>query len=342
MEGFTPNYLIAIDAGTSSTRVCLTDEKKRRLALFKSETGVRNTAIDGHNGALKQAVREGIEQVLHQSGVPLDRVRAVYAGGMITSNVGLAEIPHLTAPAGLSELAAGVRAAAVPNVCALPIHFVPGVKNDVPHVDLTTCGNMDMMRGEELETMALLSLLPPGKGYLLALPGSHTKFVAADASGRISGCLTTISGELLAALTHHTILADAVQGQFVEPGQYRRELVLAGYHEAERSGLGRAAFSARILTQFGAADPIGAANFLLGAVLREDAAVLESAQEHLGLSPETELVVAGKFPFQQALTDIFTESGLFAAVHGFQNPGELPLSALGAWLVAEKRGCFQP
>ena len=147
MEGFTPNYLIAIDAGTSSTRVCLTDEKKRRLALFKSETGVRNTAIDGHNGALKQAVREGIEQVLHQSGVSLDRVRAVYAGGMITSNVGLAEIPHLTAPAGLSELAAGVRAAAVPNVCALPIHFVPGVKNDVPHVDLTTCGNMDMMRG---------------------------------------------------------------------------------------------------------------------------------------------------------------------------------------------------
>lgn len=59
--------------------------------------------------------------------------------------------------------------------------------------------------------MALLSHFAPGKPYLLVLPGSHMKFVSVDREDRITGCLTSISGELLAAITTGTILADAVR-----------------------------------------------------------------------------------------------------------------------------------
>lgn len=328
--------LIAIDTGTSRTRVCLVEGGKRCLAQFQSDVGVRNTAIHGTNGELKQTVHDGIQQVLRESGLSICQIDAVYAGGMITSNMGFVEIPHLLAPVGLGELAAGVRTVSLPDVCDLPIHFVPGVKNNVSTADIQSCGKMDMMRGEELETMALLSRLPKGKAYLFVLPGSHTKFVSVDKRGKITGCLTTLSGEMLAALTCNTVLTDAVQGRFVEPKQYCGDLVLAGYREASKNGLGRAAFSVRILSQHGLVDSVGAANYLLGAVLQEDVRALKSMQDSLCVDSSCEMIISGKFTFQQALKEIFIHSGLFPIVREFTLQGELSLSALGTWLVAQK------
>ena len=100
---------------------------------------------------------------------------------------------------------------------------------------------MDIMRGEEVEVMALLSHFAPGKPYLLVLPGSHMKFVSVDREDRITGCLTSISGELLAAITTGTILADAVQRQFADPEQFDEQALLAGWRTAARTGLGRVA-----------------------------------------------------------------------------------------------------
>ena len=42
--------------------------------------------------------------------------------------------------------------------------------------------------------MAILDRFPPGKPMLLILPGSHNKFVSVDREGKITGCLTSISG----------------------------------------------------------------------------------------------------------------------------------------------------
>lgn len=62
--------------------------------------------------------------------------------------------------------------------------------------------------------------------------------------------MTTIAGELLSALTHHTILTDAMGGSFAQPKTYDREFMLAGANVCT-SGFGRAAFSARILRTLG-------------------------------------------------------------------------------------------
>lgn len=330
--------LIAIDGGTSTTRVCLVEEG-HCIARFQVPVGVRDTAASGSNQKLQEAVRQGISQVLESSGLSLEQVRGVYAGGMITSDVGLAEVPHLPAPVGLHELAAGVQALELPQVCSVPIHFVPGVKNNVSRVDWTTFAQMDMMRGEELEAVALLSLLPLGQEYLLVLPGSHTKFVMVDPAGKITGSLTTLSGELLAVLTRNTVLADSVHSKFVQKETYCRERVLAGCREAAESGLGRAAFAGRILTQFQVTDAVGAANYLLGAALWEDVRVLAALRKNLNLA--CQVVVAGKFAFRQALADLFQEFGPFTHVQAFPVPEEFSLSAKGAWLVAEAAGTLR-
>lgn len=44
---------------------------------------------------------------LRKAGLGIGQVDLVLASGMITSNVGLCEVPHLPAPAGLRDLAAG-------------------------------------------------------------------------------------------------------------------------------------------------------------------------------------------------------------------------------------------
>ena len=249
------SYIITLDTGTTNTRVVLWDSKFRPAASAKSEVGVRNTAIDGSNRRLKAAVKECLERVLRDAGTSYDEVEAVIASGMITSNVGLVEIPHCVVPAGADDLAAAVQEVSLPDVCPIPIHFVPGVKNSGGPIGFGNFEAMDIMRGEEVESIALLEQYPRGKSYLLVLPGSHMKFVSVNTKGQITGCLTSISGELLASITNDTIIADAVGRQFVAPEDYDRSMVLLGCDTAAKSGVGRACFSVSLCSRIKRSSP---------------------------------------------------------------------------------------
>lgn len=221
-------YILTIDSGTSNTRAVLWDLGPPCRGHGKSGVGVRCTAADGHNGRLKEAVRGCLEELLRRNAASWEQVERVMASGMITADVGLVEVPHVTAPAGLEELSASLAPVLVPDVCPLPIHFIPGVKNRVSGLSFETFEAMDIMRGEEVEACALIDRLGVRGEAVLVLPGSHTKFVSVGADGRIAGCLTTITGELLASIMHDTIIADSVKRTFVETDTYRREMVLRG------------------------------------------------------------------------------------------------------------------
>lgn len=325
-------YWITIDTGTTNTRVTVLKDGAL-AAQAKSETGVRVSAIDGDNHRLKEAVHQCLEDALARAGIDWDQVEGVAASGMITSNVGLCEIPHCTAPAGAAELAAAIRRVDMPEICPLPIAFIPGVKNADAPVDWQNFEAMDIMRGEEVEAMALLNHFAPGKPYLLVLPGSHMKFVSVDARGRITGCLTSISGELLASITTDTILADAVQRQFADPARFDSQALLAGWRTAAQTGLGRACFSGRILSQFAHQPPQAIAYYLLGAVLQSDVAAIRGSRA-LHVSPETEVVVAGKDPLRRAIAELLQADGACSAVHLYTPaPDALPMAAEGVLRV---------
>lgn len=327
-------YWITIDGGTTNTRIVLWDEQGRMTASCKSEVGVRITAIEGSPASLKKAVKEGIEQVCREAGITWEDVERIAASGMITSNMGLVEIPHIPAPAGIRELRAAAKTVLLPEVCPLPITFVPGVKNSIGRIDLTNFEQMDMMRGEEVETIGMLQHLEAGRPYLLILPGSHTKFVSVDGEGRITGCLTTITGELLQVITCNTLIADAVDKQFVSEDTYDREMLLAGYRAAARAGIGRACFSARILNTFAEKDKRRLANYLLGAVFQNDLTAVKGSSA-IQIDPGTVAVVAGKNPLRQALCDLLSEEKLFPFVQNFtHNPGT-PLASEGILLIVD-------
>lgn len=331
------NYIITVDTGTTNTRTILWDENRKMVRTEKAAVGVRNTAIDGNNSRLKAAVRDCLDALTRKAGISYEAVRCVIASGMITSNVGLVEIPHVVVPTGLQDLAKAVTEVSLPDVCPLPIYFIPGVKNSRGSIDWDNFESMDIMRGEEVESCAIIAHLPKGAPALLVLPGSHTKFISVNEAGQMTGCLTSITGELLSSITNDTIIADAVGHQFVEESTYDREMVLLGYHTAKKTGLGRTCFSGRILNQFVTKDHLKIANFILGAALQNDVTAIKNS-DALHVSKDTVVVVAGKNPFRQAIVDILGDEGGFASVSEYIPAENTPLSALGAYLVAEQRG----
>ena len=227
---------------------------------------------------------------------------------MITSNVGICEVPHLIAPAAPKQFREGMVSRLFSEIAPFPIEFIPGLRNSAERARLDNLSELDMMRGEETEAIGIWAHVRPEKDMMLILPGSHNKFISIRADGTICGCMTSISGELIDALTYHTILSDSVERAFLSAEAYQPELMLAGARACD-AGLGRSAFMARIMRTLGDFTADDARNFLLGAVLRMD---LDALEHFSAFSKEQTLVIAGKAPLAQALCDLFEAYGLHA------------------------------
>lgn len=301
---------LVIDCGTTNLRVTLLDSTNKALGTVKAEGGVRHTAIDGHNGRLRTMLKDSIDKVLADHGYTTADVERCVASGMITSNMGLLEIPHLAAPVSMQDLRDGMKEQVFEDIAPFPIAFIPGVRNFAGAVDMGNFSGMDMMRGEEVEAVGLYKLLSPGCAAMFVLPGSHNKFVSMGADGSILGCMTSISGEILDSLTHHTILANAVDHSFVAVEKYDAKMACAGAQECAHSGLGRAAFAGRILNTLGGRDASAIQSYLLGAVLALD---VQAMQAFMKEGEKVRVYVAGKAPVQQAMCDVLAALGVEGA-----------------------------
>ncbi len=321
-------YSLVIDGGTTNLRVTLLDAAGAILSTVKSEAGVSHTAIDGHNGRLKNALREAIGSLLSTASLTASDIAHCVAYGMITSREGLVEIPHLTAPTDVQALHQGMVMKSFADIASFPIAFIPGVKNDADTNTLDSFTAMDMMRGEETEAMGLWPLVRPVGPCVFVLPGSHNKLIQMGAAGQIQSCMTILSGELTNALTHHTILASAVEHSFATPEDFDMEMALVGYQEAEKAGLGRAAFAGRILSTLYKKPPQQVASYLLGAVLQSDIQALKAyATVH------TPLYIAGKEPLQTALCGLAHAAG-FTQVHPVKHETAGRMGVTGALRIA--------
>lgn len=288
--------IMTIDTGTTNTRVKVWYQDKV-VASSLVEVGVRDTAITGSKVKLQQGVKEALEMARVQAGMDWADIGLILASGMITSNVGLYEIPHVFAPAGIGELAQAMLAVTIPEVCEKPIWFIPGVKNNITQVHLDNCEAMDIMRGEEVETFGLIHQLGLKGPAVFVLPGSHTKFIKIDGQNRIVASTTTLAGELLGVITNNTILANALGSSF--PEKLEDVFLLEGASYVERLGLNRVCFMVRLLDQFTGYSRNEKANFLLGAVLGTDLLSLKYSKA-LEIHRDLPVVIAGKKILKEA------------------------------------------
>lgn len=261
-------YLL-IDSGTTTTRVRLSDGRQV-LAQAVARVGARDTAADGHNGRLRAAVGELIRGL-----TPGREIAAIIASGMITSNLGLCEVPHLPAPVGPDELAAGIVTRQFPEICSQPICFIPGIKSLASGWDDLLGG--DILRGEEAEVTGLRSLLGITGSATFIHYGSHHKAIRTDESGRILGSETTLTGELLQAVSANTILASSVLP--ANEIELDAEAWQQGMKMALTGGIGRALFATRLTQQMLGKDRQVCANFLLGVLTTLDLPLIERARQ---------------------------------------------------------------
>ncbi len=264
-------YIVCIDTGTTNTRVCIRDEYNI-YAMIKKDVGVRITSIEGNNHTLIQTVATAYQEALTELKIAEHEISLILASGMISSNLGLLEVPHLVAPITLQDLSNGIVTKIIPEISSIHmIHFIPGVRNNY---DLSCCldpsnySTIDMMRGEEVEAFGVLDLEAFKVPAILILTGSHTKFVFINEDRQIESCLTTMAGETLMQYTKSTIISQSLNYSFAD--NIDSEYPIAGAKTAERLGLTRASFCIRTLEQFSDATLNQRENFLLGAVLSDD------------------------------------------------------------------------
>ena len=326
-------YVITIDCGTTNTRVALWNGNEI-AATSRSEAGVRDTARTGSTGFLAEAVGACLKEVTAKAGITPDAVQAVLASGMITSNIGLKEIPHLIAPAGLQELADGMAEVSLPAVWPKPMWFITGVRPNPGKVPADDIPGTDMMRGEETEMIALLEALKPALPCWLALPGSHSKYIPVDEKGRIMGSLSTLTGEMFQALATQTILASSVD---MAEKETDAGWLVRGYEAAKAFGLGRALYCTRLSQLWSDSTVAQRTSHLLGAILESDVHLLRSSPL---TNADMPIWVAGRGELKKALVTLLRHDGFFRDIRetpeGMEN-----LAALGAMAVARKRGILQ-
>ena len=268
-ESAEETCLICVDAGTTNTRVWLTAGDKV-IARARAGVGVRDTARDGSSERLRAALRELIHQVrdgARDQGFE-QAPQCVIAAGMITSPLGLAEVPHVQTPAGLNELAAATRQYSFPEITDLPIMLIPGARSGPRRCDPETAGTTDVMRGEETLLIGLHALGFIAPRWTLLNLGSHWKAIEFDQHYRIASSLTSMAGELIHTAQTQTILASSVPQS--RPGVIDRTWLEAGMREQRRSGLARALFCVRLLEQGSDGSAEQRLSFLIGAFLASD------------------------------------------------------------------------
>lgn len=286
-------YYLAIDGGTTNTRVTLTrgDEP---LDTVRVPIGARASIDD--TAPLKTAIREAIDTLLCRHALSVCDVHRILASGMITSEFGLCTLPHLPAPAGMAELHGAMHETAIPEISPIPFVFLRGVKYDGD-----TPLDADMMRGEETELMGILEKDAPAALYVL--PGSHSKLIEVDGDGRIRAFRTMMTGEMIAALAQNTILRDAVD---LRVGECERESLCEGYRCAREAGINQALFRVRILKKRFSYSPEKTYSFFLGAILQAEIDAIIA-------SPCHRVTVGGKAQIKRAtvmLLETFSDKEL--------------------------------
>lgn len=316
---------IALDGGTTNTRARLL-RGRQIVATARRSVGVRDNlqpetseppqagsdriplaiAAKGQRALLAQAIREVLDELLLPTSHSADQASSghalqpeyIAAAGMLSSEIGLVAVPHVEAPAGPDEVARGVSRNHIPAISELPIYFIPGIRTP-PGKGPDGWFAADVMRGEEVETWGAYAALreseeiTAGEPQAFLWPGSHTKLVEVDGAGRIIRSHTSLAGEFLQVVAHHTLLAASLPGRL--PDQVDRDAAEAGGRAVARDGLGRAAFLIRIADLTGALNAFERASFWIGAVVGSD---VDSIARHSILAPGRPVWVGGREPLR--------------------------------------------
>jgi 2-dehydro-3-deoxygalactonokinase len=246
-------HLAVIDCGTTNSRIYIVNDNAEVVAKASRKLGIRDAVMSGGNEVLKDGLKEILYQTLEQADLELGDIGFAISSGMITSEIGLMEVPHLCAPVHIDDLARNIEK--IHDLSVFPVditlYLIPGIKNsyDPRATDISVVGDLDFMRGEETQIAGLLSVYDIELPVTVVILSSHTKFVSIDEGGSILGSLTTLSGQLYEAIIRETSIGKSLvcDDDSDDEHYFDSKVINIAYELVERSGFTRVMLMPRFL-----------------------------------------------------------------------------------------------
>ena len=279
---------LTIDSGTTNTRFSIVSDGKI-LDILKCAVGAGNT-IENPN-ILKETIKNGITEILLKNRLSENDIECILACGMITSELGICNLEHLCVPCGIEELANGLHNTIIPEISCLPFYFVRGVKTKGESLEKT-----DVMRGEETELLGLSDCIEPNCLYVL--PGSHSKLIETDDSGRIERFSTELTGEIMSAIAKSTIINQNID--LSADVEVDMKYLKIGYLYAKEHGINASLFKVRILSNLFSCSREEIYGFFKGVILYPEI-------ENIIKIGAKRVIVAGKAQLRNPMCYLLTE-----------------------------------
>ena len=254
--------LIAVDWGTTNRRAYLIDAQGQVLQTERDGMGLLAVPPGGFADEIA-----GIRAKMGDLPVLL--------AGMVGSAKGWVNVPYLSCPAGLDDLAHA-------------LHWVePGRTAIVPGLS-DPAG--DVMRGEEVQLLGAIAAGLAPDDALLCQPGTHCKWAHMGA-GRVRSFATAMTGEIFALLRSHSLLADFLDGA-VEDGEAFR----AGVRDGLQGRLTTRLFRVRAAALLGHRSAQESAAYTSGLMIGHDVGgenLREGDPVHILADPHLDRLYAG-------------------------------------------------
>ncbi|MHB1314033.1 MAG: 2-dehydro-3-deoxygalactonokinase [Christensenellales bacterium] len=207
-------HLIYFDSGTSNTRMYLIENWKP-VDVSGAKIGSKDSSIAGTNLVLLEGIKKLYDEMLAKHGLTDGDIEGIYCSGMISSPFGIHEVPHLCVPASVKMFHDSMYTHFEDKCFHRDVTIIRGMKTIPDGVFPTVyeMGNVNNVRGEEIEMIGILADLAPEikKNVAIIMPGSHSQSFFVQ-NGEIKDMLSTFSGELNYAITSSTILGGSITG----------------------------------------------------------------------------------------------------------------------------------
>lgn len=246
-------YFAVIDCGTTNSRIYLLNKNEEMIAKGNRKIGVRDTALSGSQDILRIGLKELIEETVFSVGLSIKDISFAITSGMITSEIGLLEIPHLWAPVNIDDLASNIKVVQDPKIFPLdiPLYFIRGIKNYFPgNATYKDIRKIDFMRGEETQVTGLLTNYPNIKPpVIIIILSSHTKYIYINQEKYIAGSLTNLSGQVFEAIKKETSIGKSIAPDELcpFPEYFDPKVVDSAYQAVKHCGFLRALIMPRFM-----------------------------------------------------------------------------------------------
>lgn len=274
------NELFAIvDMGTTNTRLTLADSSGSIRSSVKGKFGVKDSAATGSREILVKGLNRLTEDISQETGISLGQIKYMICSGMITSEIGLIDIPHRIAPVGVDDLAVHAQELSIPEILPSPIIFIPGIKNRVENPSVDTLEEMDFMRGEETQVFGAIELYGIEVPVTFIFLSSHTKLVDVDENSRVTRSFTTLSGQIFNAFRFQTFLASSIPEK--NPTYIHQESLFQGVKAGQRNGILRASLMIRFMDTLIQSSPEERFAFLEGIIIESDIKAIKNSYPYM-------------------------------------------------------------